>query len=92
MPRHKTNARHGERSRPAGEMRLCPRFPVGTHYIVEGAVDSDGEFRIISRRLVLPDSAAQPMRMGERPRPRHRTVRSVGCFEASATRTSSRVH
>jgi hypothetical protein len=35
--------------------RLPRRFPVGTHYIVEGAPDDKGTFRVTSRVLVFPD-------------------------------------
>jgi hypothetical protein len=36
------------------ESRLPSRFPVGTHYIVEGEPGSDGALRIISRYVVMP--------------------------------------
>jgi hypothetical protein len=35
--------------------RLPSRFPVGTHYIVEGEPGKDGQLRIISRYLVMPN-------------------------------------
>jgi hypothetical protein len=38
----------------AMQMRLPSRFPVGTHYIVEGEPGKDGQMRIISRYVVLP--------------------------------------
>ncbi len=34
--------------------RLPSRFPVGTHYILEGETARGGELRIISRCVVLP--------------------------------------
>jgi len=35
--------------------RLPRRFPVGTHYIVEGGPDDKGRFRVTSRVLVFPN-------------------------------------
>ena len=34
--------------------RLPSRFPVGTHYIVEGEPGQGGTLRIVSRYVVLP--------------------------------------
>lgn len=34
--------------------RLPARFPVGTHYIVEGEPAKGGKLRIVSRYLVMP--------------------------------------
>ena len=34
--------------------RLPSRFPVGTHYIVEGEPGKDGKLRIVSRYVVMP--------------------------------------
>ena len=38
----------------ATQPRLPARFPVGTHYIVEGEPAKGGELRIVSRYLVMP--------------------------------------
>ena len=38
----------------ASEARLPSRFPVGTHYILEGETARGGKLRVISRSLVLP--------------------------------------
>ena len=37
--------------------RLPSRFPVGTHYIVEGEPGSGGQLRIVSRYVVMPSGA-----------------------------------
>ena len=34
--------------------RLPSRFPVGTHYIVEGEPGEGGKLRIVSRYVVMP--------------------------------------
>ena len=34
--------------------RLPSRFPVGTHYIVEGEPGKGGKLRIVSRYVVMP--------------------------------------
>jgi hypothetical protein len=36
------------------ESRLPSRFPVGTHYIVEGEPGQGGTLRIVSRYVVMP--------------------------------------
>jgi hypothetical protein len=38
----------------ATQIRLPSRFPVGTHYIVEGEPREGGQPRIVSRHVVLP--------------------------------------
>jgi len=38
----------------ATQIRLPSRFPVGTHYIVEGEPRKGGQPRIVSRYVVLP--------------------------------------
>jgi hypothetical protein len=38
----------------AKRSRLPSRFPVGTHYIVEGAPGKGGQLTIVSRYLVMP--------------------------------------
>jgi hypothetical protein len=38
-----------------GVSRLPSRFPVGTHYVVEGVPGQDGELVITSRYVVLPN-------------------------------------
>jgi hypothetical protein len=49
--------------------RLPSRFPVGTHYIVEGKPGKGGKLRIVSRYVVMPSGirydlmpSAQPAR------------------------------
>jgi hypothetical protein len=39
----------------AGVSRLPSRFPIGTHYVVEGVPGKDGELLITSRYVVLPN-------------------------------------
>jgi hypothetical protein len=61
-------------SRALPAVRHLPdRFPVGTHYVVEGAPDRFGEFRITSRYVVLPNGiqVALPV-AGRGPAPRRR--------------------
>jgi hypothetical protein len=36
------------------QIRLPSRFPVGTHYIVEGEPRKSGQPRIVSRYVVMP--------------------------------------
>jgi hypothetical protein len=36
------------------ESRLPSRFPVGTHYIVEGEPGKGGSLRIVSRYVLMP--------------------------------------
>ena len=36
------------------QFRLPSRFPVGTHYIVEGKPGKGGKLRIVSRYVVMP--------------------------------------
>ena len=38
----------------ASQSELPSRFPVGTHYILEGEPGSGGKLRIVSRYLVMP--------------------------------------
>jgi hypothetical protein len=38
----------------AMQVRLPSRFPVGTHYIVEGKPGKGGQMRIVSRYVVMP--------------------------------------
>jgi hypothetical protein len=38
----------------ATQIRLPSRFPVGTHYIVEGEPRKGGQVRIVSRYVVMP--------------------------------------
>ena len=65
----------------AGFRRLPDRFPVGTHYVVEGVPGNEGELLITSRYVVLPNgtqvtlpvSSPQPVTSRRRPRPaKHR--------------------
>ena len=39
----------------AGVNRLPAQFPIGTHYVVEGVPDKEGELLITSRYVVLPN-------------------------------------
>ena len=50
---------------------LPRRFPVGTRYIVEGAPDKKGKFRVTSRFLIFPDGREVHLGasgVGKRPR------------------------
>src|SRR5260370_37226597 len=67
--------------------RLPSRFPVGTHYIVEGEPGKGGKLRIVSRYVVMPSGIrydlmppagrarkpARPARQGPSPPPPPRT-------------------
>lgn len=44
-----------------GRRRLPSRFPVGTHYVVEGVPGNDGELLITSRYVVLPNGTQLPV-------------------------------
>jgi hypothetical protein len=35
--------------------RLPTRFPVGTHYVVEGEPGTGGELQVVSRYVVMPN-------------------------------------
>jgi hypothetical protein len=61
------------------ESRLPSRFPVGTHYIVEGEPGTGGTLRIVSRYVVMPsgvrydlpaDRARKPADLVRKRRPR----------------------
>jgi hypothetical protein len=41
----------------ATQIWLPSRFPVGTHYVVEGEPRKDGQLRIVSRYVVMPSGA-----------------------------------
>jgi hypothetical protein len=45
--------------------RLPSRFPVGTHYVIEGEPNRDGELRITSRYLVLPNGTHLDLRVDD---------------------------
>ncbi len=45
----------------AGVRRLPSRFPVGTHYVVEGVPGKDGELLITSRYVVFPNGTQLPV-------------------------------
>ena len=45
----------------AAARRLPSRFPVGTHYVVEGVPGKDGELLITSRYVVLPNGTQVPL-------------------------------
>lgn len=46
---------------------LPRRIPTGTHYIVEGERDADGEFKVTSRYLVLPNGMQRHLNAPRRP-------------------------
>jgi hypothetical protein len=48
------NIGDGELIMALQQSRLPARFPVGTHYIVEGEPAKGGKLRIVSRYLVMP--------------------------------------
>jgi hypothetical protein len=48
------NIGDGELIMALQQSRLPARFPVGTHYIVEGEPEKGGKLRIVSRYLVMP--------------------------------------
>jgi hypothetical protein len=71
----------------AMQPRLPARFPVGTHYVVEGEPAKGGKLRIVSRYLVMPsgvrydlmnatETACKPD-VARKPRPRS-TQRRAG--------------
>jgi hypothetical protein len=68
----------------AGVRRLPARFPVGTHYVVEGVPDKEGELLITSRYVVLPNGIQVPLPVSsERPvRPRRRPTRAKRSAQA----------
>src|SRR3979409_1223255 len=51
------NIRDGELIMALQQPRLPARFPVGTHYIVEGEPAKGGKLRIVSRYVVMPSGA-----------------------------------
>lgn len=67
----------------AGFRHLPDRFPVGTHYVVEGVPDKEGELLITSRYVVLPNgtqvtlpvSSAHPVTSRRRRRSAKRRTR-----------------
>ncbi len=57
--------------------RLPSRFPVGTHYIVEGAPGKGGKLQIVSRYVVMPSGVRYDLPATERkPLSRKGTQRS----------------
>ena len=67
----------------AGISRLPRRFPVGTRYVLEGVPAKEGQLKVISRLLVLPngqqfdltDDQLQPRRRARRATARRRSVK-----------------
>jgi hypothetical protein len=51
----------------ATEPQLPSRFPVGTHYIVEGAREKGGALRIVSRTLVMPSGVRYDLTASGKP-------------------------
>ena len=45
----------------ATQVRLPSRFPVGTHYIVEGEPRKGGHMQIVSRYVVMPSGVRYDM-------------------------------
>ena len=55
---------------------LPSRFPVGTRYVIEGRRGKEGELRIVSRRLIMPDGEAIDLKAGVSfPRPMRGSAR-----------------
>jgi hypothetical protein len=46
---------------------LPRRIPTGTHYIVEGERGPDGEFKVTSRYLVMPNGRQRHLNATHRP-------------------------
>ena len=44
--------------------QLPERFPVGTHYVIEGRPGKAGRLQIVSRRIILPDGQAFDLKDG----------------------------
>jgi hypothetical protein len=69
------------------QIRLPSRFPVGTHYIVEGERRKGGQPRIVSRYVLMPSGIRYdlmtPARTGAQ-------ARRSGPKEASALLTAAR--
>jgi len=69
----------------AGISRLPRRFPVGTRYVLEGVPAKEGQLKVISRLLVLPNGQqfdltddpleVQPRRRARRSNPRRRRAK-----------------
>ena len=55
--------------------RLPKRFPVGTRYVVEGEPGKEGQLRVTSRYVVLPNGAHFDLTEETFERPRSRTGR-----------------
>jgi hypothetical protein len=64
---------------PAARPRLPDHFPVGTHYVVEGVPDKDGQLTITSRYVVLPNGVQVALPLSSRPprRPARRRQRAA---------------
>jgi hypothetical protein len=78
--------------------RLPKRFPVGTTYVVEGRGGEDGNLRVFSRYVVLPDgrrinlgadSASSAASRARRPRSRQSGAPSGGKIRAAAAKKIS---
>ncbi len=62
----------------AGVLRLPARFPVGTHYVVEGVPGKEGELLITSRYVVLPNGIQVPLPVSSKSPARSRRPRTRG--------------
>src|SRR3979409_2680985 len=63
------NIGDGELIMALQQPRLPARFPVGTHYIVEGEPAKGGKLRIVSRYLVMPSGVRYDLMNSEPHRP-----------------------
>jgi hypothetical protein len=74
------------------EGRLPKRFPVGTTYVVEGRGGPDGQLRVCSRYVVLPDG--QRINLGgdfaAPASPRNRRVRRLSRRETPSAQAKRR--
>jgi len=49
----------------ASAHRLPSRFPIGTHYVIEGQPNQRGELQITSRYLILPNGTQLDLRVDD---------------------------
>jgi hypothetical protein len=72
--------------------RLPKRFPVGTTYVVEGRGGEDGDLRVFSRYVVLPDGQRINLGadLGGSTASRARRARTRGDTQAQKTQSSGK--